>query len=194
MLRTRPDQFTLLYEREHAGQGVTDNARAILIHFAAQTNWVGHIAPDSCARFFKFPEQERFFSAMRKQCLDCLEVRAGHRKNVRGAIDQRRCERLAPQIAYVCAFFRAHLYRIKAWRLTAYVVDTSRENFDVLTIANQTAKKPFRDRAATNITCADKEDAFHDSGTRSERVSQPRIERSQVNFAASWSALRRAHA
>jgi hypothetical protein len=62
-------------------------------------------------------------------------------------------------------------------------VDTSRENFDVLAIANQTAKKPFRDRAATNITCADKKDAFHDSGTRSERVSQPRIEQSQVNFA-----------
>src|SRR6266436_7044082 len=108
---------------------------------------------------------------MRKQCLDCLEVRAGHRKNVRGAIDQRRCERLAPQIADVCSFFRAHLYRVKAWRLTANCVDTSRENFDVLTIANQTAKKPFRDRAATNITCADKEDAFHGSHGASERHS-----------------------
>jgi hypothetical protein len=50
-------------------------------------------------------------------------------------------------------------------------VDTSRENFDVLTIANQTAKKPFRDRAATNITGADKEDAFHDSHGASERWS-----------------------
>src|SRR5204863_8057095 len=112
----------------------------------------------------------------------------------RGAIDQRRRERLAPQIADVCSFFRAHLYRVKTWRLTANCVDTSRENFDVLTIANQTAKKPFRDRTATNITWADQEDAFHDSGTRSERVSQPRIERSQVNFAGSWNALRRAHA
>ena len=131
---------------------------------------------------------------MREEKVDGFQMRSGHRKNVRGAIDQRRCERLAPQIADVCAFFRAHLYRVKAWRLTAYCVDTSRENFDVLPIANQTAKNPFCDRAATNITCADKEDAFHDSGTRSERVSQPRIERSQVNFAGNWGALRRAHA
>ncbi len=50
-------------------------------------------------------------------------------------------------------------------------MDTGRNNFDVLTIANQTTKKPFRDRAATNIACADKEDAFHGSHGASERQS-----------------------
>jgi hypothetical protein len=108
---------------------------------------------------------------MGKQCLDCLEVRASHRKNVCGAIDQLRRERLAPQIADVCAFFCADLYGVKAWRLTMYCVDTGRENFNVLTIANQTAKKPFRNRTATYITCANKEDAFHDSRGASERQS-----------------------
>jgi hypothetical protein len=108
---------------------------------------------------------------MRKQCLDRLEVRAGHRKNVRGAIDQRRCERLTAQIADVCAFFRTDLYRVQTWRLAAHRVDAGRKNFDVLAIANQTTKKPFRDRAATNITCADKEDAFHGSHGASERLS-----------------------
>jgi len=50
-------------------------------------------------------------------------------------------------------------------------VDTSRKNFDVLTIANQTTKEAFRDRAAANITCANKEDAFHGSRGASERQS-----------------------
>src|SRR5437870_1140335 len=85
---------------------------------------------------------------MRKERLNRLEVRARHCKNMRGAIDQRRRE-----------------------RLTAHCMDTGRNNFDVLTIANQTTKKPFRDRASTNITCADKEDAFHGSHGASERQS-----------------------
>ncbi len=90
---------------------------------------------------------------------------------MRGAIDQRRREWLAAQVADVCAFFGADLYRLQARRLTAHCVDTSRENFDVLTIANQATKKTLRDRTATNITCADKEDAFHGSHGASERLS-----------------------
>jgi hypothetical protein len=37
-----------------------------------------------------------------------------------------------------------------------------RGDLDVLAIPQQTAKKPFRDGAAANVTRADKEDAFHD--------------------------------
>jgi hypothetical protein len=44
-----------------------------------------------------------------------------------------------------------------------------RKNFDVSTVTKQTAKKPFRDWAATNIAGADKEDAFHVSGAASAR-------------------------
>jgi hypothetical protein len=35
--------------------------------------------------------------------------------------------------------------------------------FNVLPIAGQAAKKPFRDRAPTNVACADKENVFHGS-------------------------------
>jgi hypothetical protein len=42
-------------------------------------------------------------------------------------------------------------------------VDTSRCNFDFLPLASQAAKKPFRDRATTNVACADEEDVFHES-------------------------------
>jgi hypothetical protein len=50
-------------------------------------------------------------------------------------------------------------------------VHTSRNNFDVLSVPQQTAKKPFRNRAAADITCADKEDAFHKLESASERQS-----------------------
>jgi hypothetical protein len=38
-----------------------------------------------------------------------------------------------------------------------------RRDFDVLPIASHAAKKPFRDRAPTNVSCADEEDVFHGS-------------------------------
>ena len=88
MHRTRPDQLTLLYECEHAGQGVADDARAILVHFAAEPDRVRHVAPHCCARLFKFAEQKCFVGALGKECLDRFDVGAGHGKNVRGAIDQ----------------------------------------------------------------------------------------------------------
>src|SRR5262249_49844432 len=96
-------------------------------------------------------------------------MRASHRKNVRGSIDQRRREGLTAHVANVCTVFCADLHSIQTWGLATYCVDTSRNNVDVPTIPNQTAKKPFRDRAATNITRADKEDTFHDSTGASER-------------------------
>jgi hypothetical protein len=169
--RTRPHQFTLLYESEHAGQSVFDDPGAILIHFAPEADRVRDVAPHRCARLFKFPDQKRFFSALRKQRLDRFEVRPGHGKNVRRSIDQRPRKRLTAHTANVYIFFFAHLYRIETWRLAAHCVHASRDDFDVLSVPEQTKKKPFCDRAAANIACTNKEDAFHDWNGASERNS-----------------------
>jgi hypothetical protein len=101
--------------------------------------------------------------------LDRFDVSAGHGKNVRRTIDQRCRERLAALAADVRAFLLADLHRIETWRLAAHRMHTGRNNFDILTVPKQTAKKPFRDRTAANIACADKEDAFHVSDGASER-------------------------
>ena len=91
-----------------------------------------------------------------------FQMRAGHGKNVRGAIDQRRSQRLAAESRDIHVFVFAHLHRIKTRRLTAHRVHACRSDLDVLAIADQTAKKPFGDGAAANISRANKEDAFHD--------------------------------
>jgi len=90
-------------------------------------------------------------------------VRTGHGENVRSLVNQRSSQRLAAKIAYVCAFLCTDFDGVQAWRLAPNRVDTSRCNFDVLPVASQAAKKPFRDRAPTNVTCADEEDVFHGS-------------------------------
>ena len=74
-------------EGEHAWQRVFDGARAIFVNFTAETDRIGHIAPNRCARLFKFAKQKGFFRALGKEHLDGLEMRAGHGKDVRGAID-----------------------------------------------------------------------------------------------------------
>jgi hypothetical protein len=93
--------------------------------------------------------------------LDRFEVCTGHGKNVRSLINKGASERLAAQTADVCAFRCADFYGIQTWRLTANRVHSGRSDFDVLPIAGQAAKKPFGDRAPTNIACADEEDVFH---------------------------------
>jgi hypothetical protein len=90
-------------------------------------------------------------------------VRTGHGKNVRSLINQRSGKRLAPEIAYVCAFLCADFHRVQAWRLAANRVHAGGCNFDILAVANQAAKKAFRDRAPANVACADEEDVFHGS-------------------------------
>src|SRR5581483_1494257 len=174
----RPHQFALFDEREHAWQGVLDDASALFVHFAAKTNRVRHIAPHRGSRLFKFAKQKRFFSPSGKQRLNCLQVCAGHGKNVRCLIDQRGSKRLAAQIANVNAYFRADFDCVKTGRLAAHRVHTGRNNFDVLPVAKQTAKKPFCNRTAADITCTDKEDAFHNSESASERDS---------NLESNWS-------
>jgi hypothetical protein len=53
-------------------------------------------------------------------------------------------------------------------------------------VPKQTAKKPFRNRAAADITCTNKEDAFHNLEGASERDSKPKVELVQVNFALEY--------
>jgi len=103
--------------------------------------------------------------------LDRFDVGAGHGKNVRRAIDEGRRERLTAHVANIRTVFCADLHSIQTWGLAAHCVDTSRNDVDVPTISNQTAKKPFGDRATANITGADKEDTFHGSNGASERNS-----------------------
>jgi hypothetical protein len=98
-------------------------------------------------------------------------MRAGHGKDVRGAIDQRGGKRLAAETADVHTFLLTNLDRIKTRRLPAHRMYASRGDFNVSSISEQTAKKPFRNRAAANVTCADKEDVFHDSSGARERDS-----------------------
>jgi hypothetical protein len=77
--------------------------------------------------------------------------------------NQRSRKGLAPQTADVCAFRRADLYRVQAWRLAANRVHARRGDFDVLAVADQPTKKPFGDRTPTNVACADEKDVFHGS-------------------------------
>jgi hypothetical protein len=141
----------------------------MFVHFATESDRVRHIAPHRRSRFFKFTKQKGFFSASGKQCLDCLKVSASHGKNVCRPIDQRGSKRLTPQIINVRAGFCSDFDRVKTWRLAAHCMHTGGNDFDVLSVPEQTAKKAFRNRAAADITCANKKDAFHNSQSASER-------------------------
>ena len=54
--RTRADEFALFYEGEHTGKSIFDDAGAIFVNLAAETDWIRQIAPHRRARFFKFTE------------------------------------------------------------------------------------------------------------------------------------------
>jgi hypothetical protein len=90
-------------------------------------------------------------------------VSTGHGENVRSLINQRSGQRLAAQIADICAFRRADFHGVQAWWLTTNRVHASGRDFDVFPVASQAAKKSFRDRAPTNVACADEENVFHGS-------------------------------
>ena len=109
-------------------------------------------------------------------------MRTGHGEDVRSLIHQRSGQRLAAQIAYVCAFLRADFHRIQAWRLTPDRVYAGGCDFDVLFVAKQSAKKPFCNRAPTNVSCADEEDVFHGSERAASVFTKVRSEPVQVNF------------
>jgi hypothetical protein len=100
-----------------------------------------------------------------------FHVRAGHGKNVCGLIDQPSGQRLAAQIANIRAFLCADFHGIHARGLATNRVHARRCDLDVLTIAGQAAEKPFRDRAPTNVACADEEDVFHGRNAQRTRLS-----------------------
>jgi len=81
---------------------------------------------------------------------------------MRGTIDERRGERLAAQASDIDAFLIANVNRMQARRLPADGVHPGGSDFNVFTIAEQPAEKPFRHRAPANISCTNEEDAFHD--------------------------------
>src|SRR5438067_13220065 len=164
-------QFALFYEGKHAGESVFDRAGTDFINIAAKADRVGYVAPDRCVGLFKFAEQKGFYGAIREEHLDCLEMRACHGKDVCRTIDKRGSERLAAKTADVHAFLFADLHGVETGRLAAHRVYTSRGNFDIFSVPKHLAKNPFRDGTAANVTCADKKDAFHDSGGTSGRDS-----------------------
>jgi hypothetical protein len=96
-------------------------------------------------------------------------MRTGHRENMRRAIDQVVRERLTAQVANIDAFNFANLDRVKTRRLPTNGVHTGGGDFDVFAIPNQPAKQTLRDWAATNISGANKENAFHGGRRACER-------------------------
>jgi hypothetical protein len=101
-------------------------------------------------------------------------MRAGHRENMRRAINQIGGERLTALLANIHAFRFANLNGVKARRLSAHRVNTRGSNFNVLAIADQTAKQTFRDGTAANIASANEEDAFHGGARARERGNKIR--------------------
>jgi hypothetical protein len=91
-------------------------------------------------------------------------MRAGHGEDVRGAVHESCGKRLAAESADIHVFLFADLYCVETCWLTADGMYASRRNFDVFPISEQALEKSLGDGTATNITCADKEDVFHNSG------------------------------
>ena len=85
--------------------------------------------------------------------------------------------------ADVDAFLLADLDGVQARRLSADRVHAGGSDLDVLAIAEQPAEKPFRHRAAADISGANEEDAFHDSRAGALPASQGKIKPNQVNAA-----------
>jgi len=109
-----------------------------------------------------------------KQCLYRFEVRTGHGENVRGLINQRSGQRLAAQSAYICAFLCADFYGrtgLAAGREPhARPADATSMSFG----CQSSGEKAFRDRAPTNVSCADEEDVFHGSERAANAFYQTR--------------------
>jgi hypothetical protein len=91
-----------------------------------------------------------------------LQVRASHRENVGGAIDEGSGERLAAEPANVDAFLFADVDGMQARRLPAHGMHAGGSDLDLLSITEQPAEKAFRHGTAADIARADKKDAFHD--------------------------------
>ena len=82
------------------------------------------------------------------------------------AFDQIRAKRLAAKTADVHAFVLAYLHGVKTGRLPANGMDAGRRDLDIVAIPDQLPKKTFRNRATANVSCANKEDVFHQIDAR----------------------------
>lgn len=72
-----------------------------------------------------------------------------------------RRERLTAQAAKIDPFVLADFDGVSARRLPADGMNPGRVHFNILAIFNESAEKPFRNGTATDISGADKKDAFH---------------------------------
>src|SRR5262249_37525846 len=106
--------FALLYKSEHARQGVLDCRCAGIIDIASQPNGVGHVAPASRTRLFKFAQQESLVGGIWKKHLDCLDVCSRHCEDMCRAFDECAGKWLAAQVANFGPFLSANLNRMRA--------------------------------------------------------------------------------
>src|SRR5205814_6223201 len=98
---------------------------------------------------------------VREEHLDSFDMRASHREDMGGALDQRRGERLAAHWLNVNAFPSADIHGVRARRLSSNGMYSRGCNLNVLAISKKPTKKTFRDRTASNGSRADKKDALH---------------------------------
>ncbi len=78
-----------------------------------------------------------------------------------GPVDERRRQRLAPQLSNIDALLRTNFDGVSTGGLTTNSVNASRVNLNVLAIPKKTAKKTFRNGTATNVSRTNEKDAFH---------------------------------
>ena len=157
-------------EFEHAWERIFDRTRAGFINISTQADGIGDVTPNGRARLFKLAQQKSFLRTLREEDMQCFQMGAGHGKNMRGAIDQLRCERLAPKTADVYAVRFAYLHGIEAWRLAANGMDPGGGDLDVFSVPQHISEEAFRDGAATNIARTDEEDVFHGRARKSGRI------------------------
>ena len=103
--------------------------------------------------------------------MDRFQMRPGHDKDMRRALDQRRGQRLTAQTADVHAFLLTNLHGVKARWLPAHRMHAGGGDFDFPPVADQPPEKPFRNRTAADVSGTDKENAFHNIEAAQTRVS-----------------------
>jgi len=86
---------------------------------------------------------------------------AGHGENMAGPVDERRRQRLAPQLSNIDTLLCADFDGVSTGRLTTNGVTASRVNLNILAIPKKTAKKAFCNGTATNVSRTNEKDAFH---------------------------------
>ena len=78
-----------------------------------------------------------------------------------GTVDERRGQRLAPQLSNIDTLLCANFNGVSTRGLTTNSVNASRAYLNILAIPKKTAKKTFRNRTATNVAGTNEKDALH---------------------------------